>query len=358
MNLNLIQYQKSSVTYSSETTSTNLGLVHTIKESLVWTPSDNSTFEWLKINLYYVTEISKVVIDFNENCDSLKLEYSNDNIYWYTAFDTWIPDRDYKEITFDAPIEMVYIRLVVNNPSTFVLNDIKVYSDVTWSNKDIISHNYFAMYGINFREKYPVIPSMTHDRFKMFENYNNVDLKLFDSNLYTNTTVTCVDSPSGTGTLGISNLTVVDGLQYIWDYDDPNFIYAYGIDGSASASGVVLSTDIDLSDYSIDELATKALIITSGINEGSYTILNNTNNSSSNSITITGIFTLDMSNATWKIQELSESELLLNPNIIITDDPVIGPVNHEYTIAGIYYPRLICKALKYQLEFITKFIKM
>ncbi len=358
MDINLIKYQKSSVTYSTETISSTLNGVHTVKIPLTWTPSDNITYEWLKINFYHVIEINNILVDYDGDCDSLKLEYSNDNENWNVLTDTWLPERKYFEIGYSPTKELIFLRLQVNNPSSFVLNDIEVYSDVSWENTDIISHNYFALYGLHYREKYPVFPSMMHDRLKMYENYNNIDLSLFNASDYENTAVSCAEAPAGSGTLSVSDLTTITDVIYVWDYDDPNEIYASGSDGSASAAGNTLSTDEDLSAFAVNEFSTKYVVITSGINEGSYIISANTNASSGNTITITTTFPLLMTSAVWKIQEMTEVSLAANPNIIISSDPVVDPVDHIYEKTGTYYPRLMIKAPKYQLEFNAKFVKI
>lgn len=354
MQLNHIKYQYHNVTYSSETVSSTLNDVYVTQDPLIWTPTSGTTSEWLKVNLYYSTLISRIDITYSGTCSSLKIEGSLDNFNWETISDTFVPGSTELSIDYsDDTYRFIFFKLIVNSPVSFIVEDLDIYSDVIWRNDDIISHNYLRSYGINFRDNYPVLPSLVMDMFKMMENYNNLDSMLFDSTLYSSTAVSCSNPTSSSGQLSVSGLTLDSSVQYLWDYDDPLVIYGEDTNGDTTASTSTMSTDLDLSDYSVDEFQNKYLVITSGSNMGSYQITANTNLSSSNTITISGTFAYTLSNMSFKVQDLDEDVLLENPNIIISADPTINPDDHEYSVTGTYYPRLLLIGDGYNLEFVT-----
>ena len=144
MDINLIKYQKTSSTYSSETIDSALNTVHTAKPNFAWTPDDNTNSEWIKFNFYDSTYINKIIISYDGTCDSVKLEYSLDNINWKVLKDTWTMSRNYEEIELDTPVEIIILRFQVNNTDSFV-GDLEVYSDIDFTNTHIISHNYFMV---------------------------------------------------------------------------------------------------------------------------------------------------------------------------------------------------------------------
>lgn len=355
MELKLIGNQYHCLTYSSETVLSTLNGLHQVQNPLVWTPSSGGTQEWLKINLYYLTEIREIEIKWDGACDTFKIEYSIDNFNWNTLSDTFEPDDKVLSIDYTGrTVDAVFLKFIVNSPSGFVLEDFDVTSEVEWENTDIISHNYLRAYGINYRDNYPLFPSIIMDVFKMMENYNNINKKLYDPNVYTSTVASCSKSGS-TGQLSVSNLTVDSSLQYIWDYDDVNVVYEEGNDGEVDigVDATLFKTDIDLSDYSVNEFVGRYLVINSGMNKGSYEILTNTNSLSNNEIVLTSSLSYTLTDMDFKIQDISETQLLANPNIIVTIDPTTNPVDHEYISTGTYYPRLVILSSDYILEFVT-----
>lgn len=237
MLFNHIKYQYHNVTYSSEAVSSTLSNIHTVQDPLVWTPNSGTSSEWLKVNLYDSLLITRVDIVWSGVCDSLKIEYSLDNFNWETLSDTFIPSDTNLSIDYsDDTKRFIFLRLTVNSPVNFIIEDLDVYSDVEWVNESIISHNYLRTYGMSFRDNYPLFPSLVKDMFKMMENYNNIDKTLFDSSVYSSTAVSCSNPTAASGQLSVSGLTLDSSVQYIWDYDDPDA-------ESSTNQNIIVTTD-------------------------------------------------------------------------------------------------------------------
>ncbi len=275
MLIDYVKYQKHHFTVSSEGTGTladpdNPGKdvlqeVHTVKDvssmggSLWGAPAGSS--QWIKLNLYEHSTVSKIILDFQGSYDSLVIETSVDNWNWIILKDEpdesntlLIEQTGYFEKTYTEK-EFVYLRLTVNNPTSdptdpFILNGFEVYGELTFQNEHLISHNIYSFYSEIERDDFPLYPELTENMMKMMEGREKLNLKLFDSSIFANCVITklvqSIETPTSSGnyedTLTLSaNVPVIAGCHYVWDFDDVVAEDDYEYD--ASNPNIIVTTD-------------------------------------------------------------------------------------------------------------------
>jgi hypothetical protein len=117
--LNQIVYSQSSV-YSSNTAATNNKMTDGIFAESSQTGTNNTSVEWIKMDLGSVTNVKSVVIgcDFSNilqggwgksYTENKIIQYSTDNINWTTAFNTGTFNQGIK--TFTVNFSARYIRI-------------------------------------------------------------------------------------------------------------------------------------------------------------------------------------------------------------------------------------------------------
>ena len=359
--IDLIKKKKNSITISSSNSGTISGLtdIHTVKEDFIWYVPDSS-LEWINFNSYELLNVNRIVIKFEGITTGFLLEVSNDGFNWNTLTDTFIPDLELKEadITYTTPIEFVFLKLTITGTSGFSIYDYRIYADVIVENTHFLSHNYYTFYDIKEREEYPFLPSIFKSVLEMWADESNIDLKIFDPTLFSNSSISkSIDSTGNTITLSSNNIPVLANTQYIWDFNDSNEVIINNNDGTIdlSVSNIEITTNTDFSMYSVDQFSGYVLEIISGVsNKKEFTITGHTVNDSStgNIITIDSgePFILSETEVDWQIKKIMEVDALSNPNIINTSNPLIDQ-QHTYGFSGTYYPRLVLKNPKYVLEF-------
>lgn len=322
---------------------------------------------WIKFNAYTLHEVERIRFTWpmGASATSFKIETSINNFEWEILSDTFAFDADETEVdvTYPTPVEFVWIRITVNGPVGFTIDDLEIYASVTVENTEIISHNFYTLYSAREREIDPFFPEITKNLLEQWEALPDMDLKLFDSTDFANSDITLTPVSGGTDiTIVGSNIPVDSDVQYIWEFDDPNIVQITGDDGviDITTDNFVLSTSVDMSDFSANEFAGAILEITSGVtNKREFVISAHTaaDSSTGNTITVDSAdpFTLSETDIDFQIKDVTTADALANPNIIVTTDTTTIQT-HTYNKVGIYVPRLVFIHPKYMLEW-TEFFE-
>ena len=234
MILNFITDQKNSISLSGSLGGTSAGLeiVHTAKSTLMWA-SPNTSYSWIKLNVYDIEVIDNIKLTYTGNLATMLIERSIDNFNWETLSAAFLPDETILDIDYTSQTrrDFKFIRITINAPITFVLTSLSILTnDKTYKNERLISHNLWNYWSpleienstaLNIStSNRNIFPELQQQIFRMLEGNNDLDLRKFDSTIYTNSNITGDESPSGTLTLTPNNIPVITDALYIWDFDD------------------------------------------------------------------------------------------------------------------------------------------
>lgn len=367
LTLDLVKNKKNAITVSNKDSGASPGLetIHTVKDPLTWDMPDDDT-TWIKFNAYENYKVSRVRFSYTGTCTSYLIERSFNNFEWDVISSSFNFDSENieEDISYPDPEDFQYIRLTITAPVSFVITDFEVYAELSIENDTIISHNFYTLYYEKEREENPFFPSIVKNLLEQWEGLNDLDLKTFDSDIFSGADIV-IAQPGGAG--GSVELTGV-GIpidadnQYIWDYDDPNVNHISGTEGIINIASSVgpfdLQTDVDFTAFSVDELVGKQLEINSGtLNKREFLIASHTALSSGNTITVDSGDAFDASETSvdWQINNFTRAFALTNPNIIVTTNPLLTQ-GHFYTIFNVeYVTRLLLINPGYSLEWTAFF---
>lgn len=229
MQLDFVKYKKHHITVSGEGTETvpTLQDIHVVKTATdrhvtydsLWGAVDGS-FAWIKFNFYELSLVERLTFDYSGSFTDITIEKSIDNINWETLSPAWTPTETYLDIDYsNNPEYFIFIRMIINDPSNFILNDLEIFCEVEIDIDYILSHNYLALYGEKERNNYPLFPELNKVTYQMMEGYNNINKKLFDPIIFATSGIT----PSINGnivTLTPNNIPLITDNIYIWDFDE------------------------------------------------------------------------------------------------------------------------------------------
>lgn len=233
MILDFVSDQKNSITVSGSLGGSSPGLetVHTAKTTLIWASPDTS-FSWIKINIYELESIDNIKLTYTGSLSSMIIERSIDGFNWEILSDTFVPADTTLDIDYTSQTrrDFKFIRMKINSPSTFVLTSWAVFNnDKTYNNERLISQNlwnYWSPLEIENSTALSVstsnrniFPDMHKQIFRMLEGNNDLDLRVFDSSIYTNSSITGI-ADGDILTFTPNNIPVLTDTLYIWDFDD------------------------------------------------------------------------------------------------------------------------------------------
>lgn len=236
MEINYIKYLKHSLTVSYKGSGTYSGLedIHTVKDtndySVLWGSPDTTSSHWLKLNVYRIMPLSQITIPYTGTFDDIDVYTSIDNLNWELVTTYTYDVEDDGEIDMTTSnfqyYDFVFLKLVVNNPTTFRMKDLFVYGEVEYTNDNFISHFNYNFYGSSYRDTYPFLPEMAELSLKAIEGYESIDDTLFNPSDYDSATITIVNQVDDVFSLSATGFPVDSGvIYYIWNFDDPQDEY-------------------------------------------------------------------------------------------------------------------------------------
>jgi len=377
MIIDLVTYKKNTITVSAESSPTALVTFNTAKPTVSWTPGSGPA--WLKINLYELTNIDSLDLTYTGSCTSMKIEYSIDDISWWTLSDIFSPDDVTKSVEADYSsddIDASFVRIYIDGLTTFILTTLNIRSDIEFQNTEFLSHNITGFYSDTEIDNYPWLPSFTRIFLEMLEKKEEKDMKLFLDSDYTSLAI----AKGVAGKLVQLTATDVplDATIYVWDWDeqistitfttqlgsdfdidgtalyfefqynqlsDDSYVWYNVTDGGFTQDDPALSgkTGIQVDVVAADtltELATKTAAELTGTNivaSSSAGVVTITNGVSGMRISFTE------NDTTADVSQLMMHTQTLNP---------LTQVSNTYQHAGTYIPKLILNYDNFQLEFI------
>ncbi len=253
MKFDFVKYKKNIVTVSLKGSGTysELDTLHTGKTTngTLW-GAPNGDYAWIKLNVYELEIVNEIHIQFNGSLSSMLIETSVDGLNWNVLIDSFVPETSILELTNFEPSEFVFLKMTVNDPVSFTLDSLEVFGDLDYDNKHIISHHYLKQFSLIVIEDEPFWPEWSKLIMQMFEGQENLDLQLFDVDLYSTSNIDVLSQIENVVTLAPHNFTIDSSVTYIWDFDDdqPQYLNdertvsnpAY----SVSNPNILISTDL------------------------------------------------------------------------------------------------------------------
>lgn len=218
MDLDFIKDKKNHITVSGFENGTISGIsdIHTVKDPITWVASDG-TFAWIKLNVYELDFLTDINFTWAGSYTDFTIEKSIDNINWETINVAFSETLNIVELEY-SNIEFIFIRITITDPLGFSLTQFEIWGDNEVNIQDFISHNYHRFYSSKIIETKSFFPEIQKEIMRMWEGNNDLNLKLFDETLFTNSNISA--TPTGDVIIFTPNIPTITDATYIWDFDE------------------------------------------------------------------------------------------------------------------------------------------